>query len=499
MGVKRCSCSVDGAEELSHAGVRASVVAWKRRNGRGAKGRRKVDEAVTEQTESHPPQSPQGVDGGETPSAETLAAWQLRARWPYAEPAVWTLRMLEALEQGVKGGKWHSLMDKVYKSDNLLSSFEKVKCNGGAPGVDHVTVRAFDKKLESNIASLRTQLSDGTYQPQAVRRIYIPKPGSREKRPLGIPTVRDRVAQGALRQVIEPIFERDFAEHSYGFRPGRGCKQALRRVDGLLKQGYTWVVDADIKGYFDAIPHEPLLALLHERISDRSTLGLIEKFLRQGVMDGLSSWTPEQGTPQGAVLSPLLANIYLDPLDHRMAASGYEMTRYADDFVVQCRSQREAQQALEIIRDWTAQASLRLHPEKTRIVDAAERGGFDFLGYHFERGYRWPRKKSLDKLKDSIRGQTPRTNGQSLECIIGSINPRLRGWFAYFKHSHKTTFGPLDSWIRMRLRSILRRRNKRKGRGRGFDHFRWPNAFFAEHGLFSLTAARAQACQSARR
>ena len=308
--------------------------------------------------------------------------------------------------------------------------------------------------------------------------------------------MRDRVVQGALCNVIEPIYEQDFAERSYGFRPGRSCKQALRRVVELLEGGYTHVVDADLKSYFDTIPKEPLLERVGTKISDGKVIALIEAFLQQGVLGEGKYWVPEQGTPQGGGLSPLLSNLYLDPLDHHMADKGYEMVRYADDFVILCRSEAEAQAALQEVEQWTEAAGLTLHPGKTRIVDATEPGGFDFLGYHFERGYRWPRKKSLAKLKGTVRQQTARTNGQSLPNIITNVNRTLVGWFEYFQHSHWTTFAPIDKWIRMRLRSILRRRSRRRGRGRGQDHQRWPNAYFAEHGLYSLTAAHAQARQS---
>lgn len=434
-----------------------------------------------------------------TVSHKTRRAGEVRTRWPRVEPSVWTDRMLTALEQGVKGGKWYSLMDKVYSLQNLRSAFDSVKANKGNAGVDHQTIEMFEKHLEDNLTYLATSLQDGTYRPKAIKRVWIPKPGSSEKRPLGIPTVRDRVVQAALRNVLEPIFERDFAEHSYGFRPERGCKDALRRVDALLKAGHTYVVDADLKSYFDTIPHQPLLDMVRHKLSDNRVMDLLQTFLEQQVMDTATDWTPEQGTPQGAVISPLLSNIYLDPLDHLMAQAGIEMIRYADDFVLLCRHETEACHALEKVKVWTTSVGLVLHPDKTHIVDASQRGGFDFLGYHFERGYRWPRKKSLTKLKDKLRNLTRRTTGVSLGQTISKINRTLYGWFNYFKHSHKTTFRPLDQWIRMRLRSILRRCRGGKGRGRGSDHVRWPNAFFAEHGLFSLTAAHAEACQSAPR
>jgi RNA-directed DNA polymerase len=298
--------------------------------------------------------------------------------------------------------------------------------------------------------------------------------------------------------VIEPIFEHGFAEHSYGFRPGRGCKDALRRVDELLKKGYTHVVDVDLKSYFDTIPHDRLMTLVGQKISDGRVLALIEMFLKQGVLDGLREWTPEMGCPQGAVISPLLSNIYLNPLDQEMAEEGYEMVRYADDFVILCRSTEEANRALAKVQEWTATAGLTVHPTKTRVVNAKEMS-FEFLGYRFEDGKRYPRSKSLKKLKDTIRAKTKRNSGASLQVIIETINPTLRGWFGYFKHSYKTTFESVDGWIRMRLRSILRKRLGLDGRGRGADHRRWQNAYFAEQGLYSLKTAHALACQSSRR
>jgi len=423
-------------------------------------------------------------------------AGEIRERWKWVEPSVWTERMLTALERGVKGGKWFSLMDKVYALPNLRSAFREVKRNGGAAGVDHQTVEMYERHLEENLWELSRSLQEGRYRPQAIRRVWIPKPGSLEKRPLGIPTVGDRVVQAALRHVLEPIFEREFAEHSYGFRPQRGCKDALRRVEELLKVGRTWVVDADMQSYYDTIPQEPLLARVEEKVADGRVLELLRAFLRQRVMEGVAHWSPEEGTPQGAVISPLLSNIYLNPLDHRMAGGEGEMVRYADDFVILCASQREAEQVLRQVQEWAGAAGVKLHPLKTRIVDATQPGGFDFLGYHFERGQRWPRPKSLNKLKDKIRAQTKRANGNSLSVIISRVNRVMVGWFGYFQHSHRTTFPRQDSWVRMRLRSILRKRQHRRGRGRGRDHQRWPNAFFQEQGLFSLVTAHALARQS---
>ena len=457
-------------------------------NGRGAKGPREVDGVKPTQSERAPATVPEATHAGE-----------VRPRWAWTEPMVWTDRMLTALEQGVKGGVWYSLIDKVCAERTLRAAWQHVKANGGAAGVDHVTVAMYERDLDRNLTTLTMQLTAGTYRPQPIRRTWIDQPGSREQRPLGIPSVRDRVVQTAMRMVLEPIFERDFAAHSYGFRPRRGCKDALRRVDSLLAAGCTWIVDADLRHYFDTIPRMPLMQRIREKVADGRVLALLEAFLTQPVMEELSTWTPDEGTPQGAVISPLAANFYLDSLDHHMAASACEMVRYADDFVILCRSEADAQRALTLVTTWTQAAGLTLHPDKTRIVDARQHGGFDFLGYHFERGRHWPRAKNLQKLKDTVRAKTPRSRGQSLAVIIDDVNRTLRGWFQYFQHSPRPTFIHLDAWVRMRLRSILRRRHRRLGRGRGRDHQRWPNAFFAAQGLYSLTTAHVASCQSVRR
>lgn len=421
---------------------------------------------------------------------------EVRARWAWVEPAVWTTRMLTALEEGVKGGVWFALIDKVFAERNLRAAFQQVAKNDGAAGVDHETVQAFERQLTETIRWLSEKLRTGTYTPQPIRRAHIPKPGTNETRPLGIPTVRDRVVQAAVVNVIEPIFERDFAEHSYGFRPGRGCKDALRRVSQLLKEGYVHVVDADLKGYFDSIPHDRLMSRVKERIADGRVLRLIGDFLKADILDDMKRWTPEQGAPQGAVLSPLLSNVYLDPLDHLMARHGIEMVRYADDFVILCKTAEDAARALELVKQWVAGNGLTLHPEKTRIVDSRTQS-FDFLGYTFQGQEHWPRKKALQKMRDTIRAKTIRQNGRSIQCVIADVNKTVRGWFAYFKHgTDRRFYRNQDAWIRMRLRSILRRRDHRRGRGRGRDHQLWPNAYFADRGLFSLVAARAAAVQS---
>lgn len=426
-------------------------------------------------------------------------AGESHARWSWVEPSVWTERMLSALETGVKGGKWYSLIDKVYASENLHAAFSKTKANRGAAGVDHVTIAMYEQRLEENLESLGNGLREGTYRPSAIRRTMIPKPGKHELRPLGIPIVKDRVAQGALRNVMEPIFERDFAEHSYGFRPGRGCKDALRRVDALLKAGFIYVVDADLKSYFDTIPHDKLMQRIEGKIADKRVLDLVGAFLSQRVLNSMNDWTPQSGTPQGAVISPLLSNIYLDPLDHFMAQEGFEMVRYADDLVILCQNSDGAQGALRLLQHWTENAGLTLHPTKTRITNAITEG-FDFLGYRFWKGLRLPSKKSLGKLKDKVRSKTSRTRGDSIEAIITDVNLTLRGWFEYFKQCHLYTFQPIDKWVRVRLRCILRKHLKLKGIAMsGNAYKRWPNAFFANHGLFNLETARKVAWQSVKR
>jgi RNA-directed DNA polymerase len=417
--------------------------------------------------------------------------------WAWIEAEVWTERMLSALGNGVKGGKWYSLIDKVYAPATLELAWEKVQANKGAAGVDGQSVDRFAAHAEVYLAELATALREGTYRAQAVKRVEIPK-GDGRTRPLGIPTVKDRIVQQAVRLVIEPIFESGFCDGSYGFRPERGCKDALREVDRLLKEGYTHVVDADLQSYFDTIPHAPLMIRVKEQVSDGRVLGLIDGWLEADILHGLDRWTPIVGSPQGAVISPLLANIYLDPLDRLMAERGYPMVRYADDFVILARSHAEAEAALALVKEWVASNGLTLHPDKTRIANCRKKGnGFEFLGYRFERGRRHVRKKSLDKLKDTIREKTRRTRGQSLAVVIVDVNRTLKGWFGYFKHAHPRIFGELDQLIRRRLRALLRKQERRPGVGNDrSDHQRWPNAYFANAGLFALHTAWQAARQS---
>lgn len=424
-------------------------------------------------------------------------ARERRERFGWVEARVWTDRMLAALENGVKGGRWFSLMDKVYAGRTLQAAWERVAGNKGAAGVDRVSVERFAGQAERYLAEVSQALSTDTYGVSPVRRVDIPKAGGGH-RPLGIPTVKDRVVQTALKLVLEPIFEQEFEATSYGFRPGRSAKQALRRVDGLLKGGYTWVVDVDIERFFDTIGHDRLMHEVQRKVSDGRVLSLIGRYLEQDVLLDAKRWTPTQGTPQGAVLSPLLANIYLHPLDVRLRESGYEMVRYADDLVVLCRSEAEARSALGVIDAHCEAWGLSLNPEKTHVGNCMEPGqGFEFLGYHFEAGRHWVRKRSRRAIRDRIREKTKRTRGVSVNRIIAELNPMLRGWFDYFKHAHHYEFRALDGFIRRRLRGVLRKQQKRPGHGATWDdHRRWPNAFFAERGLFTCVQAYTLASQS---
>ncbi len=430
--------------------------------------------------------------------------------------------MLMALERGVKGGVWFSLIDKIYAERTLQLAWEQVQSNAGACGVDGISVAHFEKDSHKRLLAVKEHLIKGSYQPKPVRRVYIPKPGSSEKRPLGIPTVTDRVVQTAVKMVIEPIFEREFAEHSHGFRPGRSCRGALRRVEELLQGGLVHVVDVDIKGCFDSIPHQRLMELVGEHIADGRVLTLIESLLKQGIMDQAGEIEPEdrvEGAPQGGSLSPLLANIYLHPLDQLMSRNGIEMVRYADDMVMLCRDAQAAQAVLQILREWTTHAGLELHPQKTKIDSAAlrpcgavrsslsvslcsavdmgqPRAHFEFLGYRFWRGKtsgrirRIIRPKSAKKFKEAIKPLTRRTSGQSMSAIAQVLRPRLAGFFNYFKHATVSSLAEMDQWVRGRLRGILRKRAGHRGKGRGLDHHRWPNDYFAKLGVFKLKEAR---------
>lgn len=400
------------------------------------------------------------------------------------------------LENKVKGGKWHALIDKVYAPQNLATAARKVTGKKKAGGVDGQSCEEFEEHLDVETQTLSDEIKAQTYRPSAVLRVHIPKPGRpTETRPLGIPTVRDRVVQRAVLHVIEPILDHQFHDRSFGFRRGRSAHDALRIVERKLEEGYVHVVDADLKGYFDTIPKDRLLALVKQHISDSRVLSLIKLFLDQNILEELREWTPIAGVPQGAVLSPVLSNLYLNPLDHQMANNGFEMVRYADDFVVLCRSRSDAEAALQLITTWVEEAGLTLHPTKTKIVDSRSQS-FAFLGYSFRGNEIHPRRESLLKMRARIKELTLRKRSGSMPSIAAELNRVLIGWFSYFRHCRWPVYKALDAKIRSRLRRLQLARH-RKNPKRLSRNQRWPNAYFAAIGLYSLREAHFRLAQSA--
>lgn len=413
---------------------------------------------------------------------------RLRVKHPSASICMWTLPMLRALDNSEKGWKWFSLKDKICRLQTVCFAFGCVSKNKGSSGSDEVTIEKFKEQYPKNLVSLREELEKNKYEPLPVKRVLIDKPGSKTKRPLGIPTVKQRVVENAIKFAIEPIFEAVFLPCSYGFRPNRGAKDALREVTQLLSEGYKFVVDADIKGYFDTIDHNLMMSFVGELIADTWVLNILKKFLKNDIMENLKRWTPIVGSPQGSVISPLLSNIYLHRLDERMTREGFKIIRYADDFVLMCKTSEEASRGLEIVKEVMSQLKLTLHPEKTRVVEVTQKEGFDFLGYHFTENKRRPRDKTIKGMRAKIEERTPRKAGREIEIIIKELNPVIRGWYNYFKHirNSKWVFSNLDGYIRRRLRSILAGFQKKKGSHRMSDNYVWKNDFFHSRGLFCL-------------
>lgn len=402
--------------------------------------------------------------------------------------------------------KWYSLYDKVYSIPNLWAAWLKVRANNGAAGIDRMTVKRFDEDAYARIEQLQTDLRNKTYRPQPVRRVFIPKSGGGE-RPLGIPTVRDRIVQQALLQILEPIFEAKFSPRSHGFRPERGCATALEVVDRAVKHGYEWVVDADIKAFFDNVDHDKLIGAINEEISDGSVLQLITRILKAGVIHPEASniEPTELGTPQGGPISPLLANIYLHHFDVRMAEAGYGLVRYADDFVVFARSEEQAEAALILARQvLEGELALSLHPEKTRVVSVSQ--GFEFLGFRYFRNAKWGnmlkvvRRKSVQRFRDTVRERTPRLKTQRrvkrknltvnrlrrnkrVKELILRVNKHLRGWHVYFRTvwCGKTPFKTFDFFVRSRIRASITGRA-----GAGWWYYNLTNEALAQLGLLSL-------------
>lgn len=435
--------------------------------------------------------SKQVVKGSPGSTAVKRQTSDLRQRWGWTEESIWTENMLVALENGVKGGKWFSLIDKVYDLRTLKAAWKKVRANKGAAGIDDISVGMFERKAEVYLLEIQQALKSNYFRPLPVKRAYISK-GKGKLRPLGIPVVKDRIVQSAIKLVIEPIFEKEFSQASYGFRPGRSCKDALRVVDGLLVEGCSWYVDADIQGYFDAIPHDRLMQKFKRYISDGTLCELVESFVRHDVMEDGGICSALSGTPQGGIISPLLANLYLHDLDLMMEKEGFRMVRFADDFIVLASDEQSVIRAQTFIHEWVEENQLTVHPDKSHTGNSQIKGqGFEFLGYRFENGKRWVREKSILNLRNAVRDRTKRAGGVSIAAVIQKLNPVLRGWYNYFKHVNLYGMNTFDAFVRRRLRAILRHYNKRPGFGRSLrDHQSWPNSYFANLGLFTMESER---------
>lgn len=397
--------------------------------------------------------------------------------------------------------KVHSLIDKVYSRKNLELAWEKVKKNRGSAGVDDVTIAQFEARKDHNLEVLHRKLREGTYQPKPVKRVEIGKSDG-GKRKLGIPAIFDRVCQQALVQRMEPVFEPRFLDCNYGYRKGRSPHDAMRKVWRELQAGKLWVVDADVRQFFDTVDQEKLVDLIAEEISDGRVLGLIRSILRSGVIEG-GYWQPTlTGVPQGGVASPLWSNIYLTPFDRAMSEAGFSLTRWADDFVVLCTTRAEAERALRFAeRFLREELGVALHGEKTRIVHV--RQGFEFLGYKVQRGkgfklpawkrrqkrsnrmnlYVIPREKSVERFRDQLRSLTRRKAPITLRALIDQVNPVIRGWGNYYRKGHvRRLFHRLDGWIVRRLYSFLAKR------WRNTMWRRYPTRrLIKEYGLVRLT------------
>ncbi|MBI2447081.1 MAG: group II intron reverse transcriptase/maturase [Candidatus Omnitrophica bacterium] len=372
--------------------------------------------------------------------------------------------------------KFHSLRDKVFSLKNLYSAFQHVKKNKGKAGLDRVSIKQFEAQLDMNIMNIHKELKTDIYKPSPVLRVYIPK-GRHDKRPLGIPIVKDRVIQQAFRQIIEPIFEKDFSDNSFGFRPQRSCHNAIKRAEQYKQQGYRYILDADIKAFYDTLPHKLILGRLREKIADGWVLNSITNMLKAGIMeDGVIHETNE-GSPQGGVISPLLANLVGDIIDKELEKAGYKFVRYADDFIVMTKTKEELPAALSSVKEIIeGRLGLKLSEDKTKLTNFKR--GFRFLGYNFIGKNKGISTKSLDKLKDIVRDITKRTH---LKTIIDRLNPVIRGHVNYFRLGDvQSAYRKIDCWIRMRLRCF---KFKRKWRT---DNKRFPIHRFKKMGLLSF-------------
>lgn len=378
--------------------------------------------------------------------------------------------------------KFHSLIDKVYHPTNLEMAWEVVKANRGSGGIDKVGIPAFEEVVETELQKLHEELRTDTYKPLPVRRVNIPKRGKpNEKRPLGIPAIRDRVCQQALKNRLGPIFEPEFSNSSFGYRQGRSAHQAMRKIYYEIMDGCEWVVDADLRDFFGTVHHERLIDMIAEKVSDGRILKLIRLMLEAGYMDKGKKYPTPQGTPQGGVASPLFSNIYLNPFDHAMERKGYRLTRFADDWVVLCTSRAEAERALQDAKVILESLGLTLHPEKTRITKMD--WGFEFLGYKVKRGkglelpqgkikkgsnklniYAIPTEKSVKRFRDTIRERTKRRIPLKIQDLIDWLNPVIRGWGNYYRKAHvRKLFNRLQRWIVRRIWSHRCKRWRNNG------------------------------------
>lgn len=375
--------------------------------------------------------------------------------------------------------RYHSIIDKVYRLSNLYTAWNAVKVNKGSAGLDGETILWFETQLNQNLLEIQRLLKENRYKAQPVLRHYIPKDDG-SKRPLGIPTVRDRIVQQAVRQMIEPLFDRSFYQHSYGFRKGHSQHQALDVVRRARDSGYKYVVDLDIQSYFDNIPHDLLMEKVKVKIADGRILDLIEMWLKAGVMEDGQLHDTYQGSPQGGVISPLLANIYLDTFDWGMRKQGFPVVRYADDAIIFCKTKREAEQAYKIAEKILEdELKLTMHPEKTKIVHFNE--GFRFLGFDFWKEYMVLPEERVRKFKDKIRHLSRRQQGRNLQEMIRKLNEVIRGFSNYFRIGNvKKKFQRLDEWIRMRVRAFMRKRRSME------SNWRIPNKVLAQAGLVSM-------------
>ena len=379
--------------------------------------------------------------------------------------------------------KAFALIHKVWDQKNLEKAWKRVKANKGSAGIDRITIEQFEQNLQQNLAEIRRLLKEKRYEPSPVLRVLIPKDNGKVRK-LGIPTVRDRVVQQALKNVLEPIFEEIFLPQSHGYRPNTNAHAALRKGEAYLERGYHWTVDADIEGFFDHVDHQILMDLVCEKIADGRVLSLIESFLKSGIMnDGIFEESIE-GTPHGGNLSPLLSNIYLNHFDRRMGDYGYLLLRYADDIVIFCKFESDAQDALKRAKEILGgELKLKLSHEKTKIIHARKKG-IEFLGFHFNGRWKRPRDKARKRFKEEIRLRTRRQQPKNLEMVIKSINPVIRGWGNYFKcGTVKKSFGELDSYIRGRLRSF-----KAKKRTQKTILYTLPQSGLKKMGLVSLSS-----------